>query len=113
MITTLPHPEAIHELDARMTQFLEDQEEEVFNHQLTSLKLRLTQVAMCHEYSRMEYDRTVCIMRRGELMEEMGMYQADYQEARSHLERVNPELLDKLEAELRIQKQMVFTEYHA
>ncbi len=108
-----PQPEAIQELDARMSQFIEAQEPTVFNPQLTNLKLQLTQAAMCHEYARMEYDKTICVMRRGELVDEMGMYQSDYLEARQHLNEVDPQLLQTIELELRAQKQQVFSEYHA
>ncbi len=81
--------------------------------QLLSWKLQLAQSAMCHQYARMEYERTVCVIRREELQEEMGLYYEDYLEARSQLCRLNPGLLDEVEAELRTQKQLVFGDFHA
>ena len=81
--------------------------------QLLSWKLQLTQSAMCHQYARMEYERTICVMRRGELMEEMALYHADYHDARAQLARFQPERLAELEFELRCQKQLVFGKYDA
>lgn len=81
--------------------------------QILGLKLQLTQAAMCHEYARMEYDNTVCIMRRGELQEEMELCHRDYQEARFHLSNRDPQLLFALEREISFQKQLVFSQNEA
>lgn len=80
---------------------------------ILNLKLRLTQAAMCHQYARAEYENTLCVIRRGELLEEMEMYHKSYQTAREGLYILNPGALKELEMELRSQKQLVFGEYHA
>lgn len=80
---------------------------------ILNLKLRLTQAAMCHQYARTEYENTLCVIRRGELLEEMEMYHSSYQAARDGLYILNPGALNELEMELRSQKQLVFGEYHA
>jgi len=81
--------------------------------QILGLKLQLTQAAMCHEYARMEYERTLCVMRRGELLEEMELYHEDYLQARDQLDRSYPDIVTELELEIRSQKQLIFGSYHA
>ncbi len=81
--------------------------------EVLSLKLQLTQAAMCHEYARMEYERSVCVIRRGELLDEMEMYHGDYLEARARLGHCNPALLSELELEIRSQKTLVFGSLHS
>ena len=80
---------------------------------LQDLQLQMTRAAMCHQYAQLEYERTVCCLRRGELLEEMELYHKDYQQARVHIAHFHPELLEELELDLRAQKQLVFGQYQA
>jgi len=76
---------------------------------LQDLKLRLTRAAMCHQYAQIEYDRTLCVVRRGELLDEMALYHKDYRDVRINIAHFHPEILEELELDLRAQKQLVFT----
>ena len=80
---------------------------------LQDLQLQMTRAAMCHQYAQMEYEGTVCCLRRGELLEEMELYHQDYQQARVHIAHFHPEILTELELDLRAQKQLVFGHYQA
>ena len=75
---------------------------------LQDMQIQMTRAAMCHQYAQMEYDRTVCFMRRGELLEEMELYHRDYEQARVHLEHFHPDKLSDLELDLKAQKLLVF-----
>jgi hypothetical protein len=81
------------------------------DNRLLNLKLQMTQAAMCHKYACLEYERTICVVRRGELQDEMSMYHDSYQVAREQLTSLNPELQRELELEICSQKQFVFGEY--
>lgn len=75
---------------------------------LLAMRLQMTRATMCHHYAQMEYDRTVCLLRRGELEDEMELYHRDYAEARQQILSEDPDLLQKLEMDLQMQKQLVF-----
>ena len=80
---------------------------------LQDMELQMTRAAMCHQYALLEYDRTVCLIRRGELLEEMELYHRDYQQARLHLAHFHPEKVQDLEMDLKAQKLLVFSGYQA
>lgn len=81
--------------------------------EILGFKLQMTQAAICHEYARTEYDKTLCVMRRGELQNEMGVYQQNYLEARAYLQLRDASQVEALEHEIRTQKQLVIQEFHA
>lgn len=80
---------------------------------LQDMELQMTRAAMCHQYALLEYDRTVCIIRRGELLEEMELYHRDYQQARLHIAHFHPQKVQDLELDLKAQKLLVFSGYQA
>jgi hypothetical protein len=78
---------------------------------LLSFQLLMTRAAMCHAYAMMEYDSTICVMRRGELQDEMDTYRSDYQSAKGELARHDLALAQDIETDLHFQKQIIFSEY--
>ena len=80
---------------------------------LQDMELQMTRAAMCHQYALLEYDETVCMIRRGELLEEMELYHRDYQQARVHLSHFHPDKVQDLELDLKAQKLLVFNGYQA
>lgn len=80
---------------------------------LLGIKLQMTQAAMCHEYARAEFDNTLCVIKRGQLQDEMELYHRSYREARNSLALRDPGLADSLERDILHQKQLVFGNFQA
>ncbi len=80
---------------------------------LLSLQLQMTQASLCHEYARMEHRQSVCVLRRGELEEEMAAYHETYEDAKRLLGEENQALVTEVEQDLLCQKQVVFADFDA
>lgn len=94
-------------------EFIQPSAAQALGTRLLSLKLQMTQASLCHEYARLEHDKTVCITRRGELQDEMGAYHQTYQDAKGALLEEDPCLVQEIEHDLLCQKQLVFNDLQA
>lgn len=80
---------------------------------LLNLQLVMATTSVNHEYARMEYEETIDMERKEELMNFMGECRQKYEDAREELSNLNPLILETFENELVIQKKTTMVHYHA
>lgn len=80
---------------------------------ILNLQLVMATTSVNHEYARMEYEDTIDIERKEELMHYMHECREKYEEAREELSCVNPLVLEKFENDLAHQKRTTMVHYHA
>ena len=88
-------------------------DEEKGDSDLVNLQMILVTSSLNHEYASHEFEKTESYHRRQELLERMAHLKSLYFVARKKLHYYNPNKLEQIESELRIQKQNVFNEHLA
>jgi len=76
-----------------------------------NLELVLVTTSMNHEYAKKELEKTSSFHKRQELLTRMAHLKELYFNARATLAAREPQKLEELERELRLEKQSVFSEH--
>lgn len=80
---------------------------------LLELQMTMATSSINHEYARIEYEDSLDIERKDELLDFMNDCHSKYQEAREKLAVVSPNTLEIFEKDLAHQKQSTITHYNA
>jgi len=80
---------------------------------ILNLQLSMATSSVNHEYARIEYEESVNIDRKEELLHYMSECRQRYDEARDELSCVNPLILETFESDLAAQKRSTMVHYHA